>query len=361
MSDDPGTILREIWNSGSPQIDAQQTQLIDPALITGIDAIINEPDGFLGFRYILPGQLLAKVSDPNRHTLALQKSSSLHGAFDARTFVKSYICTFDRENERVLGGSDDPLVGNIGRRPEMDDAWLAVGRRITQGGQRLVDILTYAQQHPEQAETLLKLTLEAIAKRLARTKIVYPRPNRISLSACESLTSGFLDERTGGRRLQALAAALFDTIGQHFSLFDAVEVGHVNKSDSARGDVADLNCRDTDGQTVLSVEVKDRQINTRVIEDTLRIARDRGVAEILFLIRGGVDPGEGAELAALQRRQFTSGHNVYHVEFESLLKPCLILFGEPGRLQFLKNIANRIDAIGELIDRQAWQHLLEAI
>ena len=361
MNDDPADTLHLLWNAGAPEVRAEDLAAIDGETITAIDFIINDAKTFLAFRYILPGQLLAKLNDPSRHTLALQAGSPLPGSFDARSFCKQYVCAFDRENHRVLGGSDDPLVGNIGRRPEMDAAWLRVGRRAEQGGRQLVDVLTRAQEHPESVEALLRLTLRSIAARLARTRIVYPRPNRVSLPACEALVADFLSTRTGGRRLQAAAAALFDTIGMRFTLFSHVEAGHVNKADASRGDVADLDCRNAEGQTVLSVEVKDRQLSVREVEDTLRIARDRGVAEILYVIRGGVSPDEKSDLERLQSRHFAAGHNVYHIEFESLLRPCLMLFGETGRLLLLENVSQRIDAMADLTDRQAWQKLLESL
>lgn len=361
MTLDPADALRRFWNEGRPEVSAADAAAIGPEMTAAIEVVINGPDTFLAFRYILPAQLLAKLADPARHALALQARSELPGSFDARSFCKQYICAFDRDNHRVLGGSDDPLVGNIGRRPELDAAWLSVGRRAAQGGSELVAVLTRAQRHPELVEPLLRLALSRIADRLARTRIVYPRPNRISLADGESLVSRFLADRTGGRRLQAVAAALFDTIASRFGLFTDVEVGHVNKSDAARGDVADLNCRDAQGRTLLAVEVKDRRLSIREVEDTLRVARDRGVVEILYVIRGGIDTAEETALRQLQERQFTAGHNVYAVELDALLRPCLILFAEYGRLAFVEAIGNRIDAMAELVDRQAWQRLVEDI
>ena len=112
---------------------------------------------------------------------------------------------------------------------------------------------------------------------------------------------------------------------------------------------------------MLGVEVKDRRLDVREVEGTLQVARNRGVAEILYVIRGGVSADEQADLQRLQTRQFAAGHNLYHVEFESLLRPCLMLFGEAGRLLLLENAAKRIDEMADLTDRQTWQNLLESL
>lgn len=350
---DPSAILNELWNNGQPTVDLVAATTLPNHIVEAIPGVINAE--FSAFRYILPSQLLAKLVDPSRHALALQAGSELPGSFDARTFCKSYIVEFDRQNHRVLGGSEDPLVGNIGRRPQMDQQWLAVGHRERNGGGLLVVILSYAQKQPKHTRVLLQLTLAAIAERLKKTNIVYPRPNRISLTKCEELIAGFLAPRSGGRRLQTTAAALFDAIGARFGLFEKVEVGHINKADTARGDVADLDCLDINGKSVLNVEVKDRELNIREVEDTLKVARDRGIAEIIYLIRGGVPVEEQLTYENFKIRQFTAGHNIYEIEFEAMLHACLILFGENGRLALLEAIGKRVDAHGELKDRQDWQ------
>jgi hypothetical protein len=354
MSADPADLLRTLWNDGSPNTD--DADLVPAELQDAIKRAINSQ--FKLFHYILPSQLLAKLADPQRHTLSLQARSTLPGSFDARMFCRDYITPFDQQNHSVLGGSEDPGVGNIWRAPQMDESWLSVGHRRTKGGQDLVDVLTYAQANPASVERLLRLTLSAVAQRLEQTRIAYPRPNRVSLNDCKKLIATFLLARSGGRRLQITAAALFDVIGQRFHLFDEVITGNINRSDESTGDVADLDCRSADGQTVLSVEVKDRHLRLREAQDTLSSARERGIREILFVIRGQIAPSELAEYEEFQARQFSAGHNVYDIDFDHLLDAVLILLGESGRLVLLETMGLRLDRLGELSDRQAWREQL---
>lgn len=105
----------------------------------------------------------------------------------------------------------------------------------------------------------------------------------------------------------------------------------------------------------MSVEVKDRDLGVREVNDALKIARDVGVAEIVYVIRGGIPEAQRQSYDELKARQFTAGHNVYDIQFDSLLHACLILFGEAGRLELLETIGKRIDELGELADRQQWQ------
>src|SRR4051794_9513310 len=130
MSDDPEAVLEALWNDARPAI-ADQGQ-IPSHLREAIDRAVNAP--FKLFRYILPSQLLAKLVEPGRNALALQEQSKLPGSFDARSFCKRYVTSFDQANHGVLGGSGDPGVGNIWRHPQIDEDWLSKGRRASSGG-----------------------------------------------------------------------------------------------------------------------------------------------------------------------------------------------------------------------------------
>src|SRR5438552_3214789 len=64
------------------------------------------------YRYVLPTQLLAKLADPTIDCRCLQASRGDAGAFDARTVAHGVIVPFDRDNDKVLGGSAEPYVSN---------------------------------------------------------------------------------------------------------------------------------------------------------------------------------------------------------------------------------------------------------
>jgi hypothetical protein len=172
----------------------------------------------------------------------------------------------------------------------------------------------------------------------------------------------FLAARTGGVRFQAVAVALFRSIGETFQLFERVDAATINAADASTGSVADLTCIGADGEVVLAVEVKDRELQSRHVEDKLPAVRVQGVREILFVITGGLAKEEKEAIAGLIDREFVTGQNVYVVPFDRFLESCLVLFGEGGRRRFLVIVGDAIDdANADLAHRQAWRDLLRRL
>jgi len=312
------------------------------------------------YRYVLPTHLLAKWTRAEIDARCVQDSSGLQAAFDARSFCRATIVPFDRANHNVLGGSTDPYVSNPLRIPAIT-AEQRPAQRDQEGFQDLIDVLDYAQHNPGAVEALLNGVLEAIRDRLQRVHITYPTPSRASLNDVWRVTQELLHDRTGGRRLQAVAVALFRTIGSCFGLFDRVESGHVNASDVRTGHAADLTCVSEDGSVAMAVEVKDRQLAVREVEDKLPQIRETNVQELLYVIRGGVASQDAPRFEQLVAGQFRSGHNIYACEFDELLRVALMLFGEAGRRDMLERIGAALDEFGDLRDRETWRQLLDSI
>jgi len=334
--------------------DGSITTDITPDISAAIAAAVES--GTKSYRYVLPTQLLAKSVDSSLDCRAVQDSSSLNRSFDARSFCKSVIVPFDRANHNVLGGSGDPYVNNPLRIAEITEQNIAP-QRDKRGFGNLITVLTYAQQHPDQVEQLLVATLLAIRERLRRTTVTYPAPSRASLDDTVAAFSRFLDERTGGRRMQAIVVALCQTIGERFGLFDRVVSGHVNTADAASGHAGDVECF-ADDRVVLAVDAKDRQLEVHEVESKLPAARERELTELLFVIRGGLKAADADAFEQLRERQFRAGHNIYHCELADLLRTCNILFGEDGRRHLLEQTGRAIDEYCELHDREVWAKLL---
>lgn len=353
---DPSEILARLWNNGSPEPLSDDADEIPEEIQHAVKRSVNV--GTKTYRYAALTQLLAKYCIPGVDARAIQEQADLEGSFDARTFCKRHVVPFDRQNDNVLGGSGDPYVNNPLRIPAINVSALPA-QRNRPGFQDLIDILDYAERFPGHVKSLLLLYLEGVRERLADTKITYAVPNRIAVESALSVVQDYLRARTGGRRFQSLAAAMFDVIGNRFGLYHEVQVGHINRSDAAAGDVADLNCVDEAGKSVLVVEVKDRKLKISEVQDKLPAVREAGVPEVLFLIRGGIEEGASEPIRDLQRREFSSGHNLYITEFDSFLEVLSILLSEHGRRDLFIRIGERIDEFGELSDRQAWRDLLQ--
>lgn len=261
----------------------------------------------------------------------------------------------------MLGGSPEPYANNPLRiRAIAEDARPA--QRDRAGFDDLITVLNFAQSNPNLLSALVYYLLSAIRDRLADATVIYPVPNRTSLNQALAVIDLFVADRTGGLRLQAVVVALFRTIAGRLQLFTEVRSNHINAADASTGNSADLECLDSNGNIVLAIEVKDRNLRLRPVQDKLPAIREKGIRELLFLTQGGPLPAEKAQIDELVERQFTSGQNIYVEDWDRFLSACLILFGESGRREFLKQIGDELDLQrADITHRRKWADLLARI
>lgn len=100
--------LNALWATAQGESVAPKN--VPQEILQAISASTNS--NTLTYRYVLPTQLLAKFIDPSLDCRALQARSPRPGAFDARSVCHKVIVPFDRENNRVLGGSAEPYLNN---------------------------------------------------------------------------------------------------------------------------------------------------------------------------------------------------------------------------------------------------------
>jgi len=350
-------ILREFWEN--PSLPERSEIDIPSDISDAIGRSINSTT--LTYRYVLPTQLLAKTADPTLDCRAVQAGARLPGAFDARSLCHGVIVEFDREQNSVLGGSKEPYLNNPLRIQAITDEFRAP-QKDKQGFDDLRAVLEFAEKFPEAAPELLQLTLTSIRRRLESVAIVYPAPNRVSFQQTREVVGQFLDFRSGGARMQAVAVALFLAIGERFQLFAAVRAGNVNAADAQTGVTADLECIDGDDSVVLVVEVKDRSLTLRQVQDKLPAMREKGIREMNFLVQGGVEPESENSVREGIERQFNTGQNLYVCEFLPFLDACLVLFAEAGRRCFLLAIGEELDRQrADFVHRDAWRNLLHGL
>ncbi|MDO8629325.1 MAG: restriction endonuclease, SacI family [Phycisphaerales bacterium] len=360
MLDRVRKLLDDIWSQISEHtLLAEKSSEIPSEIVAAIDRSINAK--IKTYRYVLPTQLLAKLADRSLDCRAIQKGSNLPNSFDARSLCHEVIVPFDRANHNVLGGSTEPYANNPLRIPSITPAFRKP-QKDKAGFDDLCEVLAYAQAHPKQAKLLMTVVLGSIGRRLGSTHVVYPVPNRISLHGAQSALNSYVVERTGGVRLQVIAVALFKAIGRHLGMFEEVKSAAVNASDASTGLVADLSCIDAENRVVLAVEIKDRKLTLRHVQDKLPGVRELGIRELLFLVRGGLQEEDEDGIRNAVDREFAVGHNIYVCEFDAFVECCLILFGEDGRRGFLIGVGTSLDDIGaDITHRQAWSDLLERL
>lgn len=115
-------LLKEHWEAVTDAAARKPDgdYISDPALLEAIRSSINHES--VAYRFCLPIQLLGKVTNPALDSLRLQKKrgdpTDVTG-WDARSLGRKVVAPFNQEQERVLGSSNDPYVGNPMRIPRM--------------------------------------------------------------------------------------------------------------------------------------------------------------------------------------------------------------------------------------------------
>jgi len=130
-------VLEEHWQAVTTEAIAKPDRqyVEDKALREAIHDSINH--ALVSYRFCLPIQLLGKIVNPALDCLRLQKSDPTDTTgWDARSFGRKVVATFNQRQENILGTSEDPYVGNPMRIPRMlrDDK----SKRIWQVGTGLL-------------------------------------------------------------------------------------------------------------------------------------------------------------------------------------------------------------------------------
>jgi hypothetical protein len=335
--------------------------LQDNALIEGISRAVNSRTK--SYRYVLPTQIVSKLADPSLDCRCLQVARGGPGAFDARTVAHKVVVPFDQANDNVLGGSPEPYVNNPLRVPEISGKYRGAQKNQIDWDY-LCTILGAVEERQDVlfTERVFKQVLTEIYRRLSEVHVVYPAPIRISLNKCMGLIERFLAEHSGGDRLLALTSALFVVIGRRFRLYTDIRRASITAADVATGLLADLECVSKQGNIVLAVEVKDRELTISQIRGKIPTIREKQVSEIFFVAQQGISPVDEEDVASLINQEFISGHNVYVTDLFSLSKVVLALLGEQGRRDFLTEVGTQLDKYhSDISHRRAWANLLATI
>ncbi|MFP4470222.1 MAG: restriction endonuclease, SacI family [Bacteroidales bacterium] len=185
--------------------------------------------------------------------------------------------------------------------------------------------------------------------------------NKVIVPWVAELVKRFLSETSGGDRGLAVAAALFETLGNIFNLYKEVRRHVINASDHATGLAADLECIGLDGKVKLAVEVKERNLTLTDIRSTILKARKVSIKEIL-LNAPDFNMKEKDQIDELISKTWASGTNIYQSSIEQLLTIGLTLTGEIGRIDFLKSVGDQLDNYNtQPVNRARWKELLEKL
>lgn len=121
----------------------------------------------------------------------------------------------------------------------------------------------------------------------------------------------------------------------------------------------DIECYNSEANTILAIEAKDRELTKSEVEDSLRKIREKGVSEFFFVLNKGVKECDKAEITELIDDEFKSGQNIYITDLIDLSSALLALLGEKGRTLFLGNVKRDLEDGGYSYEhRRKWADLL---
>ncbi|MCI5156846.1 MAG: restriction endonuclease, SacI family [Candidatus Electrothrix sp. AUS1_2] len=345
-------ILDELWQTVMREKDGEKN--------SDIEMLIDSR--FVSIRFCLPTQLLGKLTAPELDCLCLQKGDATFASqWDPRSFANKVIVPWVAENQYVLGTSTDPYVSKPLRKAFLEEnpgnvkgkeEWILLYRVLRE---------VESRNSEEYTRRCMLHALRSIHKKFSELIFEYFVPERISIEQTENLIVNFLSEASGGDRGLSVAAALFETFGQHFKIYKEVRRHAINASDQATDSAGDIECIGEDGELKLAIEVKERNLTLTDVRSAVLKARKVSLTEILFN-SPGTSSSEEENISELIAKTWASGTNLYRLSIVELIRVGLSLTGELGRKDFLKNVEIQLDTYNtQPNNRKRWKELLEEI
>lgn len=317
-----------------------------------------------GYKKAIIIQAAGKAADPSIDAQAMQKGLGDATSWDAREFAKQTFVVWNRSANEPFAHSADPYVSNPYRVLRFDESQRASRQRPFEFDNALavLEYLNTAEKESDAFANLVEIML-GLRRWIADKDVRYPLPKRISRGKCIEAVALYLGSKSGGTRLQAIVAALFNSLAAAGLKITDVTSGHINAADTASqksGDVAY-----TTAEASVAAEVKDRPLSRSELAASIDKARVASVTELMFVIRAlpilARDFDE-SELEAVCDSQFSSGLNIYVEPFEGFSKTVLTIIGENGRRRFLEEVGTALaDQNADIPHKWAWAKIVKEL
>jgi hypothetical protein len=274
--------LRKAWDQiGSKSRPPQKMQQL-------IEQVLNAPD--VTFKYILVTGFLAKCVNTGIHARALQKGSSLKGAYDARSLCHSVVVGFEKTKGNLFGLSNEPFVNKPARHPEHDKENTQLRSRVTAAATH--DALEQVQRSSgnEVFEGLVHIL--RIGSQIAANEKKVVVTTHANLDTVHAFVDKFLQEADGGARLVAVWGAFTALLSQKAEV-KAYSPNTADRFAKTSGDVEGW-----DNKTLISAsECKQRPLNLDDVNHGIKKAVTNGVPEYLFVVSAGVVEKDRKDIA----------------------------------------------------------------
>ncbi len=256
------------------------------------------------FKYILVTGYLAKYVNPSVHARALQVSSKLKEAYDARSLCHKVVVGFEKTKGNLFGLSNEPFVNKPARHPEHDGGNPQLRNKII--AQKLHDALETANSAKSDDVYLGLMHILRVGAQHAADQKEARVEARVNLSAVLEFIDVFLQETDGGSRL----VGIWGTIMALISESGKILVTSPNAADEFGGTAGDVQIY-YEEKLVAASECKHRPLNLDDVKHGIRKALEKGVPEYHFVIAAG--------LAAGQEKQIQEELGAHSAEVDLLL------------------------------------------
>lgn len=270
-------VLLKAYNENENKLsflDNEKIELIDN-IITG---------NHLTFKYIFLTVLLAKATNSNANILALQASSNLNGAYDARSLCHQVIVPFEREYfTSVLGGSNEPFLNKPARFPE-----LSITNPVRGGGdsKKLNDLCNIL---PTISQTDAYNMLAVICQKLNLLKKSQESLLTTKINEKNNIKEiiDFIKEisqiSNGGETIVLSIASILNLYYSQYKIEYLVDVHPVNQSGASSKEVSDLDIY-INKELVLAIELKDKTFNEHDVVHAIIKCQNEGHNQLDFII-----------------------------------------------------------------------------
>jgi len=289
------------------------------------------------YREILLGCCLARILDTSiniRHPYVSQSDD----AFNGRTLDERVVNPFLQD--RLIPCSKGPYLASFRRNVKFVPE-TGKGLRDKEGYKALLAFLDVLEQSStSEAKTLTLYLLSRFVELRNASRVPLSQISRLSLEQYDELLTEMLQVQSGGLIPVLLVVAMLQTIKSCFGLKWEIGFQGINVSDKSSGAGGDITVT-LAGETVLAVEVTERQIDKARVVSTFNTKVMRaGIQDYLF-VYSDAKPADDARKVA--RTYFSQGHEINFVQAKEWILNNLVTLGGKCRGTFTKELLALLD------------------
>jgi hypothetical protein len=267
------------------------TAYVPPEIMVKMERVLKSDH--VAFRYILVTGLLGKHVNSQVHARAVQKSSTLEGAYDARSLCHKVLVRFEKEKGYLYGLSNEPIAGKAARHKEHDKTNSQLKNKKLASDTH--DVLEYANTCGPM--TVKDMLIEAlrIGKERGATQVVAEKKVSKNLKAVIDFCEKFLEKPDGGARLVAVVGAFVESLKDEST---EVRIYPPNQSDKYAKVSGDIEVHKEE-VCLSAYECKHRGMNLDDVTHGITKARENGVQEYIFVHAAGLVKKDETEIEDL--------------------------------------------------------------